>query len=375
VSLWFKTLFRKEQFMYAVIMAGGSGTRFWPASREHLPKQFLPITSGRTMLEETLDRVIPLFGEEAVYVVVNQLHADLARQLIGDRRVELLVEPVGRNTAACVGLAALHIRKRDEDAPVVVLPSDHYVANVENFLQLIKAAAEVARSGSIVTLGIEPTRPETGYGYIKIGKAEGQVLNNSYYQVERFVEKPDNETARSYLMSGGYLWNSGIFALTARTALSEIETCMPSLSGGLREIEESIGKPNYSDVVNDAYEGFESVSIDYGVLEKTKIPVYVFPAGFGWSDVGSWQALYELRSQDLDEQKNLFLGEALAIQSRGNLVFSNTDRLVALLGVEGLVVVDTGDVLLIAPLDRSQEVKQFPLILKKNHKDTKTQRF
>jgi mannose-1-phosphate guanylyltransferase len=350
--------------MFAVIMAGGSGTRFWPASRERLPKQFLAITGDRTMLEETLARAEGFAPPDRISVVVGRVHADLTRRILSGKPVEILVEPRGRNTAACVGLAALHAKRiatesGAEDEPMIVLPADHFIADVESFLRTIRAAADVARGGAIVTLGVAPNRPETGYGYIHIGAEGGESSEQPYFRVRRFVEKPDHQTALGYLSSGDYLWNSGVFIFTARTILQEIEDCMPALHEGLREIERAIDTPDYDAAVERVYDRIESVSIDYGVMEKTSKPIYVFRADFGWSDVGSWQALFELRGAECDEHGNLSLGDSMIIDAKRNLVFSNTDRKVALLGVEDLVVVDTPDAVMVARLDRSQDVKRF----------------
>jgi mannose-1-phosphate guanylyltransferase len=344
--------------MFAIIMAGGSGTRFWPASREHLPKQFLKITSDRTMLEETVERVKHFTQLDRVFTVVGRNHADISRRQLSGTAVELLIEPIGRNTAACIGLAALHIKRITENEPVVVLPADHFIADVRSFADVIRAAAEIARTGAIITLGVTPTRPETGYGYIQTAGERGQSLGQSYFGVERFVEKPDYETALDYLSKGNYLWNSGIFIFTPRTILSEIEACLPELYAGLKEIENAIERSDYDEVIDRIYPRLPSISIDYGVMEKTKKPIYVFKADFGWSDVGSWQALYELRSNEYDGEGNLLLGDALTIDAKGNLIYSTTERKIALLGVEGLVVVDTGDALMVAKLDRSQDVRR-----------------
>ena len=351
--------------MFAVIMAGGSGTRFWPASRESLPKQFLRITSDRTMFEETLARVRLFAPDDRIYSVIGSAHAELVSGLLNASLPRMLTEPFGRNTAACIGLSAIHISRRDADEPIAFLPADHFVADAECFARTIQAAAEAARSGAIITLGIKPTRPETGYGYIEIGAEAGRALDQPYFRMERFVEKPDQETALRYLAGGRHLWNSGIFIFTARTILNELNNCLPALNEGLREIDSAIGRTDYSEVISSVYERIQSISIDYGVMERTSSPVLVFKADFGWSDVGSWQALYELRKAEYDEQDNLIVGDALAIESKGNFVYAQSKRVVTLLGVENLVVVDTGDAVLIARLDRSQDVKKFPEMLKK----------
>jgi mannose-1-phosphate guanylyltransferase len=347
--------------MFAVIMAGGSGTRFWPASRQDLPKQFLKITSDRTMLEETVRRVEHFASPDRIYAVVGRAHTDITGRLLAGTAVRILAEPVGRNTAACVGLAALHIKGLSLDEPIVVLPADHFIADLEKFAGTIRAAAEVARAGAIVTLGIAPTRPETGYGYIQV--AENEDRSHAYFEVERFVEKPNYETALRYLSSGNFLWNSGIFIFTARAILTELEVCLPELYRGLKEIEEVIASPDYDSIVERVYAKLPSISIDYGVMEKTGRPIYVFKADFGWSDVGSWQALYELRNDEYDGEGNLLLGESAIVGAKRNLVYSSTGRRIALLGVEGLVVVDTPDALLVGDLSRSQDVKKFPEML------------
>lgn len=366
--------------MFAIIMAGGSGTRFWPASRQHLPKQFLNITSDKSMLEETVNRILPLINEENIYTVVGKNHEELTKKTLGESKSHVIVEPVGRNTAPCIGLAALYAQKRDENAPMFVLPADHFIADREGFIETLKSAGEVAKTGAIVTLGITPTRPETGYGYIEINLESGDLSSLSpseekvsseekklrqvaalqnCFRVERFVEKPDAETALKYMTGGRHLWNSGIFVFTAKTILSEIEKCLPSLYAGLREIDKAIGTSEEQNVINRVYKEIDSISIDYGVMEKTDAPIYVFKADFGWSDVGSWQALYELRESEYDADKNLLLGDVKTIDSKNNLVYSNTNRTIALLGVEGLVITDTEDALLIADIKRSQEVKKF----------------
>ncbi len=351
--------------MFAVIMAGGSGTRFWPASRDHLPKQFLKITGDRTMLEETVARIRQFAQLNQTYVVVGRVHAELTAQILSGSPAKILVEPTGRNTAACIGLAALHVKRLDEGEPMVVLPADHFIADVESFARTIRSAAEAARQGAIITLGVKPDRPETGYGYIHTGGEQGKSLGQPYFEVRRFVEKPDYQTALGYLSSGDYLWNSGIFVFTARTILEEIRVCIPSLYDGLMEIGKAIGAANYQTVLDDVYPKLESISIDYGVMERTAKPIYVFKADFGWSDVGSWQALYELRRGECDAEGNLLLGDTMVVGAERNLVFSSADRKVALLGVEDLVVVDTPDVVMVARLNRSQDVKRFPELLKK----------
>jgi mannose-1-phosphate guanylyltransferase len=345
--------------MFAVVMAGGSGTRFWPASSETLPKQFLCITGERSMLEETLSRVTLLVGAENTCVVINRDHLQITRRILGDATPLILTEPRGRNTAACIGLAAVHLAQVAPSEPMVVLPADHFVGSKERFGASIERAAGLARSGGIVTLGVSPSRPETGYGYLEVDQE-----SNGIFRVSRFVEKPDRPTALAYATSGRHLWNAGIFAFTPDTILSEIRACLPALYDGLLQVRNAIGRPEYETTLETVYSRLESISIDHGVMEKTEAPIYALSADFGWSDVGSWEAVYELRDKERDENGNLFVGDAVGQDARRNLVYSSGDRLVALLGVENLAVIDTAEALLVADLRRSQEVKQLQELLK-----------
>lgn len=353
--------------MYAIIMAGGSGTRFWPASREHLPKQFLRITGERSMLEETIARIEPLIPQDRISVIVGRMHEEVTRRLLAGAVVSAIIEPVGRNTAACIGLAALHLKKKDPRAPLVVLPADHFIADQASFLRTLEAAAEVAQLGAIVTLGITPTRPETGYGYIQVAGEAGSSRGLAYRSVERFVEKPDLETALAYLQQGNFLWNSGIFLFTAETILAEIERHLPELARGLAEIDRALDRPDYAEVLERVYATLPSISIDHDIIEKTSRPLHVFRADFGWSDVGSWQALYELRREEADGHGNLLVGEVWTEEARNNFVYSLSGRRIALLGIEGLAIVDTDDTLLVAEMNRSQEVKRFAEREKRRH--------
>lgn len=314
------------------------------------------------MLEETIGRIRPTIAAERVSVVVGRIHEGVTRQLLAGTPVEVLVEPTGRNTAACIGLAALHWRRRDPGVPLVVLPADHFIARADLFNEILLAAAEPARDGAIVTIGIEPTRPETGYGYIKVDErpAVGRLSAGTILQrVDCFVEKPDLERALEYLRSGQYLWNSGIFVFTPEAILSEIATHLPALAEGLAKIDEAIGRADYDKVLEQIYGNLPAISIDHGIIEKTARPLYVIRSDFGWSDVGSWEALYELRQGEADAHGNLLQGEVWVEDSRRNLVYSTSGRQLALLGVEGLAIVDTEDRLMVADLARSQDVKRF----------------
>lgn len=353
--------------MHIVIMAGGSGTRFWPASREGRPKQFLNIIGSLPLIEQTFHRVAPLAEERNICLVINELHRDLTEKIFEQRQVNILAEPVGRNTAPCIGLAAIHLRREAGDVPMVVLPADHFIADEEAFRSTVKAAAKLAQTGGIVTIGITPTRPETGYGYILKGAEQEPALSHPVFQVERFVEKPDLPTASEYLASGQYLWNSGIFVFTPDAILQEIQQHLPKVYEGLVTLERQLNQAGYQATLEEMYAGWPSISIDYGVMEKTTRPVYVLPGSFGWSDVGSWEALYELRREELDEQKNLVDGSALLVDTNGSFIYSQTDRLIATLGLTSVLIVDTPDGVLVADLRRSQEVRRFTEELKKRN--------
>ena len=358
--------------MHIIIMAGGSGTRFWPASREDRPKQFLNIIGSRSLIEQTVLRVAPLTEETNIYLVINVLHRELTEKIFEQRQVKILAEPVGRNTAPCIGLAAMHLRRDAGDVPMVVLPADHYIADEEAFRSTLKAAAKLAQAGGIVTIGIPPTRPETGYGYILKGPEQKPVLSHPVFLVERFVEKPDLQTASQYLVSGQYLWNSGIFVFTPNTILQEIQQHLPKVYQGLTTIERQLNQTAYQATLEEVYARWPSISIDYGVMEKTSRPVYVLPGSFGWSDVGSWEALYELRREEWDEQNNLVAGSALLVDTRGCFIHSRTERLVATLGLAGVLIVDTPDGVLVADLRRSQEVRQLTEEVEKRRNNSAT---
>jgi mannose-1-phosphate guanylyltransferase len=354
---------------YIVIMAGGSGTRFWPASRARLPKQFLSITGPRPMIEETYRRVAPLVEDSHIVIVTHRAYEPRVREIFKDRAVRVVVEPEGRNTAPCIGLAAWHIKREADDAVLIAVPSDHFIADDEAFRKALHAAATLVRSGGIATLGIPPTRPETGYGYILKGAECGTVLGQTVYRARRFVEKPDVETAHRYVISRQYLWNSGMFAFTVSTILREIEKHLPRLAEALVRLDESARCGTYEQTLEEVYHQVEAISLDYGIMEKTQEPIYVLPVTFGWNDVGSWQALHQLRAHEQDAERNLTVGEALLIDVRESLIYSQTGRLIAVLGLDRVMIVDTPDVLLVGDLARSQDVRQFPERLKREGRE------
>lgn len=341
--------------IFPVVMAGGAGTRFWPLSRQLRPKQLLNLCEpDKTMLAATVERVLPLCEPSEVLIVTGQgIANDVAKAVPQLPAESILAEPIGRNTAPCIGWAALHVHRRDPKGVMVVLPADHAIGEPEAFRAMIERAAEASLDGSLCTIGITPNRPETGYGYIEVGKQRAEGVHD----VVRFVEKPDLETAKTYLAGKKHVWNSGMFFFTAETILGEIEKHMPELHAGLREIEAAMDAGKEAETVAAVYDRITGESIDYGIMEKAE-RILVCPGEFGWNDVGSWAAAYELREAQADENKNVALADLLTFESTGCLAWAEPRKTVALVGVEDLVVVDTEDALLVCPRSRSQDVKK-----------------
>jgi len=340
--------------VYPVIMAGGSGTRFWPLSRRSRPKQFLDLAGEGPLLRATVKRLPPLAAPADTYVVCGPAHARAARAMLRELpAANFIVEPCARNTAPCVGLAALHVAARDRKGVMLMLPADHHIGRPEAFRAALAQAAALAAKGHIATIGIRPHAPETGYGYLKVGaklpKGKGA------HRVERFVEKPDVITAARYLADGHYLWNSGIFAFRADVILDEIRRAMPVLGEQLGAIQRALGTPAYQRTLKRVFPDCPSISIDYGVMEKSQ-QIVVVPADFGWSDVGSFAALPEVRPTD--HVGNVAEGEALVIDGQNNVVLAAGGRPVAVIGLEGVVVVDAGDAILVCRKDRAQDVRK-----------------
>ena len=341
--------------LYALIMAGGVGTRLWPLSTPERPKQFLRLVGDLTMIQEAQARLLPLIPPERVLVATNREYIDeVARQLPMLPIANVLGEPSGRGTAAAIGLAAIHLRRRDPKAVMAVVTADHAIQNPDHFRDALAAAAEVARQGRLVTLGIQPAYPETGYGYIERGAALPTTNNFEVYAVARFAEKPDRQTAEHFVRSGDYAWNSGMFVWQVERILDEIEAHMPELYDGLRRIEQSLDTPDAGTTLDEVWPTFANQTIDYGIMEKAA-NVAVIPVEFGWSDVGSWATVYDLLPHD--GQGNAVVGRHLSPDSSGNLIHS-PDRLVATLGLEDMIVIDTGEVMMICPRSRAQDVKR-----------------
>jgi mannose-1-phosphate guanylyltransferase len=338
---------------YAVILAGGSGTRFWPLSRRRRPKQLLNLLGERTLLEETVARILPVIPAERIYVFTNELlRAQTVRRLPELPRSQIIAEPVGRNTAPTIGLAAHEVLRRDPLGVMVVLPSDHVIRKPAAFRRVLRAACRWAtKEGRTVTIGLKPTRPDTGYGYIRKGHRAGREAGLQIDSVERFTEKPPLATAKRYLASGRYLWNGGMFVWRASTLLRNLSSTKPHMARDLERIAHA-GGVRSTRALRRIFPRLEKISIDYAVMEKAP-DVYVVAADIGWSDVGSWEVVYELQAKDRD--RNVRPRSSLCLDAQGNMVVSPRKYVVAI-GVRDLVIVDTVDALLVAARERSQDV-------------------
>lgn len=345
--------------VYAVIMAGGSGTRFWPKSTKALPKQFLNLFGKGTMIQNTANRIKDIIPQERIMVVTNDSYVSIVKEQLPKVPADNIVgEPIAKNTAPCVAIAAELLYKKDPDAVMVVLPADHHITEPEAFNTYLKSAVAKAESGDhLVTIGINPDRPETGFGYIHADSSSEESFEaNVVHPVKAFTEKPDLPTAEKFLESGDYFWNSGMFVWKAETVLNEIEQHLPSMYEEVKAASPEFYTDMHEAAVNDFYHACESISIDYGIMENSK-SVYVVPGEFGWNDVGSWTAVYDLADKDK-------LGNAVQTMfatfagAENNLVFSNSEKMISLVGVENVAVVETEDAILVCDLNSAQGVKQ-----------------
>lgn len=348
----------------AVIMAGGVGSRFWPRSRQTEPKQLLNLFTDQSMIQNTVERLNYLVKKENIYVVTNKLQKPkISDQLSEVPEKNILVEPFGKNTAACIGLASVIIEEKYKDAVMVILPADHLINDIEEFNRTLEKAINYAEnSDALVTIGIHPTRPDTGYGYIQI---EENNDSNELHRVMRFAEKPNIETAERFLASGDFFWNSGMFIWKASMILSEISNYMLDLRDGLETIREAIGHSNFEETLTNVYGQLKSISIDYGIMEKSQ-QVYLIKGKFDWSDVGSWDAVYHLLEKDIDE--NVEKGAVYLENSERTYVHSDK-KFTAVIGVQDLVVINTEDATLVCHRDYAQDVKLVVDYLKMHKKD------
>lgn len=354
---------------YALILAGGGGTRLWPMSRSETPKQFLPLVENQSMFRVSVDRLAPLFKPEQIYVVTGAQYVERMRADVPEIPAEnIIAEPYGKNSAPAAALGLAVIQKRDPEATVAILTADHHITKKEDFRAVLAAAYEMAQEEYIVTLGISPSFPSTGFGYIRQGVAIRSVNGLSAYHSRGFTEKPDIVTATEFVASGEYSWNSGMFIWTVKQAMGEFKRQQPTIYTQLTEAVEKLDTPQFDATLLAAWEKLQNVSIDFGVMENAQ-SMAVIPVNIGWSDVGSWSAMFEVLPHD--RFGNCYKGEVpehrLMLDTRSTLVYS--DRLTVMIGVENLIVVDTDDVLLICHKDRSQDVKEVVNNLKKKHMD------
>ncbi|MBC7869977.1 MAG: mannose-1-phosphate guanylyltransferase [Chitinophagaceae bacterium] len=342
---------------YALIMAGGGGTRLWPMSRKDKPKQLLPLIDDHSMFKMTVDRLAPLFSPEQIYVVTGPHYVDDMRAEVPEiPEKNFIIEPSGRNSGPAAGLAMSVIHQHDPNATVAMLSVDHYIAKKDTFREVLQAAYQIAQDGYIVTLGISPSFPSTGFGYIRQGKKLTKVDGFTCYETRGFTEKPSMLKATEFLVSGEYSWNSGMFIWKAARATEEFERQQPLMSGLLKRLQFLMGTPEFDNTLEQVWEQFPKISIDFAIMEGAQ-QMAVIPIDLGWSDVGSWTSLFEVLNQD--EDGNAFKGQSpdrVILDTKNTLVYS--DRLVVTIGVEDLIIVDTPDALLICHKERSQDVRE-----------------
>jgi mannose-1-phosphate guanylyltransferase len=360
-----------SEHTYAVIMAGGGGTRLWPVSRKEKPKQLLPLIGQETLFQSTVKRLENLFAPDHILVVtVEEQAREMRMQAPEIPEENYLIESSPRGTASVVGFAAAVLHKRDKNASMAILPSDHFIRNRDLFHYLLNAAFDVAENGYLVTLGITPTQPSTAYGYIQ----QGTPLDGQYkyptYNVKRFIEKPSEQAAGQLLRTGDHSWNSGMFIWRADTILNEIDRQMPELSGALKNIASAWGTESQDAVLSENWRDLKVETVDYGIMEKAE-RVAVLPAGgLGWSDVGMWSSLFEVLLPDMDGNIATNSSLHLAHETHNTLVYgSSNERLIVTIGVDDMVIVDTGDVLMVCKTDQSQKVRDVVGHLKKHNQE------
>ncbi|MCK5145719.1 mannose-1-phosphate guanylyltransferase [bacterium] len=342
--------------MYCVIMAGGTGTRFWPRSRTTHSKQFLTLQGKKSLIQATLDRSFTFASSDQVYIVSNkEQQVQLEEQVTEIPTKNILYEPVGKNTAACIGLAAMHVHKHNAEAIMIILPSDHLIGDKVLFKKTVLAGVKVARDrDGLVTIGIRPDRPATGYGYIQKGSPLDGNHKIPAYKVKTFAEKPDRATAQRFLDSGDFLWNSGMFIFKASIFLKAMEEYLPEMYDSLLDVKREIGKPDYEAVLLKAYRQIRGTSIDYGIMEKAQ-NVFLLEGSFNWSDLGSWEQIHRIANKD--KNGNSFNGPVVDLNTKNSYVYAK-DGLIALCDVEDIVVVQDEDAILICKRDKSENVKQ-----------------
>ncbi|MDD5822168.1 MAG: mannose-1-phosphate guanylyltransferase [Prevotella sp.] len=349
-----------QQNNHLVIMAGGIGSRFWPMSTEERPKQFIDVLGvGRTLIQMTLDRFRGVCPIENVWIVTNERYADLVHEQLPDVPVDhILQEPCRRNTAPCIAYVSWRIKMTDPKANVVVSPSDHIVTNVDEFRRVITSCLKFAgETDAVVTLGMKPTRPETGYGYIQADLTSNSPRNREIYRVDQFKEKPDLETAKHYISEHNFFWNAGIFVWSVETIVNALRVYAPRINNIFERIQDVMGTPQEQETINKVYPDCDNISIDYAVMENAE-EIFVFPADFGWSDLGTWGSLL-LQSQR-DMYGNGLIGKNIhTFECRNCVVHTTQEKKVILQGLDGYIVAEHDDTLLVCKLSEEQRIKQF----------------
>lgn len=344
------------EHLHAVILAGGSGTRLWPLSTPTFPKQFLPLPGGKSMIQETLARVAPLISPEYAWVVTGRSMVELVHEHLPSVPVQhLLGEPIGRNTAPAIGWVAATIARQDPQAIMATFPADHVILNVKTFQQSLMLGYQLATQGYLVTWGIKPAAPETGYGYIRFAGPLGEGHHHQAFHVERFVEKPNLATAKSYLQDGHYVWNSGMFIWKVETMLAELRTHLPELARKIDIIVDAMGTPHEGAALAEIWPTLTAISIDYGILEKSK-NIAVIPVDLGWNDVGSWEQYASLFPSN--EHGVAAVGNYTNLGSQNIFVYNNTSRQVYTLGLQDIIIVEMDDKTVICHKDAVQRVKE-----------------
>jgi len=349
-----------NQNVYAVILAGGTGTRFWPLSRTELPKQFLDVTGKGCLLVETISRITPTIKNKNIFIITNKKYQRRIHQLVKPFDIpgeNILFEPEGKNTAPAVCWSAAAIQRINPNAIMAVLPSDHLILKKNNYLKILKRAFQLAQEDHLVTLGISPTRPETGFGYLKTSKS--RIKAKLVIKVDQFTEKPDISRARQFIKKRNYYWNSGMFIWKTAVILKEFKKYLP-------EVYDLIGKNPGNQHIRKVWSRLPSISIDYGILEKASDVACVPTGDIGWSDLGSWESLFEVLARD--KNHNILKGDVISLDCADTLIWGRGRRLIAAMGLEGMIIVDTPDALLICPKSRAQGIRDIVSILKNKNR-------
>lgn len=352
--------------LYTLIMAGGGGTRFWPRSKTAKPKQYLNIQSDDSLLQATINRFATFTETDNIYIVSSRSQADvLEEQTPMLPKKNLIYEPVGKNTLPCIGLAAMFAEKEDPDGIMVVAPSDHLIENNALFKETVLAAAKIAdEKDGIVTIGITPTYPATGYGYVQTEIEITGTEKIKQFKVKQFVEKPDEKTAAGYLNDGGFYWNSGLFIFKISVFLNSVKEFAPELYSDLRKIQATFGTPSFDQTLDTIYRAVKSISVDYGIMEHAK-NIYLVEGNFGWNDLGGWESVYQISEKDKDG--NAADGEAVFLDSENSYIYSEKG-LVALIGLDDVIVVQDGNTTLVCKREKAEDVKKIVEQLKNENK-------